>query len=188
MKATPKDFCTVFPVGSVGRNHELENTAYNLMKIMAEKDNEWNPPTFEEYLKMYADQGTPMPDYYAKGKGKGEYLYVLPYIQSEQTARLFSPAWNGINARIETVNSHSIDQMLKQNKSTSLEAKLKAVVVSTWRKMGDGRGLVTRGKSYTGNKIADEIENETELGIEMMGMLLNLTIDLVNRDKINLPN
>lgn len=67
-----------------------------------------------------------------------------------------------------------------------LAEKLKKELVKTYREFGDEEAMLIRGKeSYTGNEIANEIEKETEFGIEMVSTLLNLTIDLLNRNKIN---
>jgi hypothetical protein len=64
--------------------------------------------------------------------------------------------------------------------------KLKQLMISTYRKIGDNKGFVMKGKSYTGNQIAEEIENETELGVKIISNLLKLTIDLLKRDKLNI--
>ena len=71
-------------------------------------------------------------------------------------------------------------------KAESME-KLKQLMVATYRKFGDEKALLLKGKrSYTGNEIADEIENETEFGIKMVDNMIQLTIDLLKRDKINM--
>ena len=71
-------------------------------------------------------------------------------------------------------------------KAESME-KLKQLMVATYRKFGDEKALLLKGKrSYTGNEIADEIENETEFGIEMVDNMIQLTINLLKRDKINM--
>ena len=64
--------------------------------------------------------------------------------------------------------------------------KLKERLAKTYRAYGDKVMLLSPGVgkcSWTGNEIADEIENETEFGVKQMHKLLNLTIDLVSRDK-----
>ena len=38
--------------------------------------------------------------------------------------------------------------------------------------------------TYTGYEISDEIKNDTEFGINQVGKLLNLSIDLISRNKI----
>ena len=64
-----------------------------------------------------------------------------------------------------------------------LSKELKDLTVATYKKFGDDKGLVTRGKSYTGNEVASEIENETEMGMHILGSLLSLSINLVKRQK-----
>ena len=66
---------------------------------------------------------------------------------------------------------------------------IKQSMVSTYRRIGDARALGIKGigkVSYTGNEIANEIENETELGIKMINNMIQLTIDLLKRNKINM--
>ena len=64
--------------------------------------------------------------------------------------------------------------------------KLKSSMISTYKKFGDKKALITGGRSYSGNEIAQEIENETEFGIGIIDNMIQLSIDLVSRDKINL--
>lgn len=67
--------------------------------------------------------------------------------------------------------------------------KLKKTVVSTYQKFGYDTACVIRGgRSYTGHEIANEIESETEFGLSFLENLLNLTAELVKRDKINVHN
>lgn len=74
---------------------------------------------------------------------------------------------------------------VKANNIT-LAQHLKQLCIDTYSKYGSEKAwLVTGGKSYTGQQIADEIKKETEFGKEQVGKLLSLTIDLVKRDKIN---
>ena len=69
-------------------------------------------------------------------------------------------------------------------KTESIE-NIKQLMVARYRKIGDERALLIKGKhSYTGTEIADEIENETEFGIEILNNIFQLTIDLLKRDKI----
>lgn len=69
-----------------------------------------------------------------------------------------------------------------------LTEQLKQHVASIYRKKyGDNPALTQLkidGKTYTGNEIANEIENETDFGVEQLKKLLNLTIDLIQRQKI----
>lgn len=64
-----------------------------------------------------------------------------------------------------------------------LSSELKDLTIATYKKFGDEKGLVTRGRAYTGNEVASEIENETELGMHILGSLLSLSIDLIKRQK-----
>lgn len=65
--------------------------------------------------------------------------------------------------------------------------KLKQSMIETYRKFGDDKAILIKGKkSYTGNEIAEEIENETDFGIEMINSIIKLSIDLLKRDKVNL--
>lgn len=66
--------------------------------------------------------------------------------------------------------------------------QLKNKLISTYEKIGDRNGLVTKGVRYSGNEIAEEIENETELGVKMVENIILLTIDLLSRDKINIDD
>jgi len=43
-----------------------------------------------------------------------------------------------------------------------------------------------KGKIYSGNEVAEHIENETELGIGMINSIINLSINLISRDKLNI--
>ena len=61
---------------------------------------------------------------------------------------------------------------------------LKAKIIATYRKRGDSPYLTTRNKTYSGNEVADEIEAETEFGVECVNNLIQLTIDLLARDKM----
>lgn len=64
--------------------------------------------------------------------------------------------------------------------------KLKERMIATYKKFGNERAMLQRtGKSWTGIEIAEEIEKETEFGIKILDMMIQLTIDLVKRDKIN---
>ncbi len=71
-------------------------------------------------------------------------------------------------------------------KTETIEA-LKQKITTTFRKKMDKKGLLVRGgKTYSGNEIADEIENETPIGVETLNSIIQLTLDLINRDKINI--
>lgn len=61
--------------------------------------------------------------------------------------------------------------------------KLKELIVEAYRKSTHTK-IIIGNKSYTSNEIADEIENESELGIETIDNIIQLTIDLLSRGKI----
>jgi hypothetical protein len=61
---------------------------------------------------------------------------------------------------------------------------LKSKVIATYRKHGNDPYLSIGNHAYTGNEIADEIEKETPLGVNCINMLIQLTIDLLSRNKI----
>lgn len=60
---------------------------------------------------------------------------------------------------------------------------LKEKMISTLEK-AEGV-LIKGGRKLTGKEMADEIRQETALGVDLMNMMIQLTIDLVMRDKIN---
>lgn len=73
-------------------------------------------------------------------------------------------------------------------KEESLVGKLKAIMISTYRRFGDDKALLLKGKrSYTGIEVAHEIEIESETGMSIFEGMINLTINLVKRDKIKNP-
>jgi len=64
--------------------------------------------------------------------------------------------------------------------------KLKDGVINAYRRYGDDRALLTKnGTSYTGNQLVKEIQDETEFGLSLIDNLIHLTIDLIQRDRIN---
>lgn len=63
--------------------------------------------------------------------------------------------------------------------------QLKVRLIVMFQRKGDAKVLVTKGRSYTGNQLAEEIKNETETGIHYMETALALTVDLLARDKMN---
>ena len=77
----------------------------------------------------------------------------------------------------------SLRKQLKQY--SSLEVKLKDLLISTYEKVGDkikspGRQLLTP------EQIVEEIKNDTEIGIEYYKSIIALTIELLMRDKIHI--
>lgn len=71
-----------------------------------------------------------------------------------------------------------------------LVEELKKNIIRIYRKIGDNIALKSpNGKlkcSWTGNELAKEIEINSEFGISLVNNLLQLTIDLVKRDKLNI--
>lgn len=71
--------------------------------------------------------------------------------------------------------------------------RLKNKIIETHKKYGDGKVLAIAdtptvpGRFYSGNELAKEVEEETEFGLKLIDMMINLTIDLLSRDKIKLP-
>jgi hypothetical protein len=65
---------------------------------------------------------------------------------------------------------------------------LKDKLVKSYRKYGDKPCLTVMdaqgGRQYTGNEVANEIQNETEFGIKCINNLIGLTIDLLSRNKM----
>jgi hypothetical protein len=66
-----------------------------------------------------------------------------------------------------------------------LEEKLKKLMISTYEKIGDK--VISRGMDpITGDQIAEEIRNDTDIGIKYYKSMIALTIELLMRDKINI--
>lgn len=70
---------------------------------------------------------------------------------------------------------------MKQESINSLKEK----IISTYKKYGNDKMLSTVGKSYSGVELAKEVEDETEFGVKLIDNMIQLTIDLVKRDKVN---
>lgn len=101
------------------------------------------------------------------------------------------------NVFIEEVRGNLSDfkSLLSEIKITPVEKKytafksvdiLKQHLIDRYRKIGDDKAISTKGRSYSGNQMADEIENETEFGIQSIKSLISLTIELVSRDKLKI--
>ena len=84
------------------------------------------------------------------------------------------------------------NELLEENSSlrkqlkeyNSLEVKLKDLLISTYEKVGDKIKSPGR-QGLTPEQIAEEIKNDTEVGIEYYKSIISLTIDLLMRDKIH---
>lgn len=62
---------------------------------------------------------------------------------------------------------------------------LQKLMVETYNKFGSESVIASiGGKSWTGSEIAKEIESETDFGVRMVDNMIQLTIDLVKRQKI----
>lgn len=67
-------------------------------------------------------------------------------------------------------------------------AVLKDLMISTYEKIGSERAVLIGGKAYSGNEVVEEIRKETAFGIKLMNDVIQLTIDLLRRDKLNIDN
>ena len=65
---------------------------------------------------------------------------------------------------------------------------LKENIITTYKKYGDEKILSSGTKSYSGTELANEVTNETQFGIELIDNLIQLTIDLLKRDKLKYPS
>jgi len=64
---------------------------------------------------------------------------------------------------------------------------LQQMLIATYSKYG-AQTILRRGiKTYTGEELVQELENETEFGLSLYTSIISLTIDLLARDKIHLP-
>jgi len=64
---------------------------------------------------------------------------------------------------------------------------LKTAMIEYIRESGDAMVLIHGKRSYTGTEIAKEMGEETEFGLHMMENMILLTIDLLKRGKVKLP-
>lgn len=67
--------------------------------------------------------------------------------------------------------------------------KLKSLMISTYKKKGDNTALLIKvgeKRTWTGNEIVKEIEDETDFGIKLVNNIVQLSIDLLSRDKLNI--
>ncbi len=112
----------------------------------------------------------------------------LKYLESiEQTDETIARI-KEITLAIVRVQQIVLDELTKTFKVKVLTEELKQKAIETYLKYGDDKALVIKGKrTYTGNEIADEIINETDFGIDVVNKIMQLSIDLLKRDKVNLP-
>lgn len=66
-----------------------------------------------------------------------------------------------------------------------LEKELKRLMISTYEKMGD-KTIHRSFDPMTCEQLAEEIKNDTEIGINMYKSIISLTIELLMRDKIHI--
>lgn len=66
-----------------------------------------------------------------------------------------------------------------------LEKELKRLMISTYEKMGD-KTMSRSMDPMTGKQLAEEIKNDTEIGIKLYKSIIALTIELLMRDKIHI--
>lgn len=68
-----------------------------------------------------------------------------------------------------------------------MEDLTKQMLIKIYTNLGSGNGLLLRGKrSYTGFEVADEIDRETEVGLDIYRSIINLTIELLSRQKLEI--
>ena len=92
----------------------------------------------------------------------------------------------GINNYLHPQQSYNSEEIIKSTIKTDTIELLKQKMIATFRKKGDDKMLVTGRKSYSGNEIADAVEKETELGVNTLNNIIQLSLDLISRDKIHL--
>jgi hypothetical protein len=68
-----------------------------------------------------------------------------------------------------------------------MEKETKDLLIEVYKKFGENKGLLLRGKnSYTGNEVAEEIANETKVGMDIYKSIISLTCDLLSRQKLEI--
>lgn len=85
----PSDFTTQ-PWSSVLGKSECETIAANIMVILKRTGNNWRKLSYEEYKEERLKDGN------FSNKESTFFEMVVGYTESETTARLFSPTWEGI--------------------------------------------------------------------------------------------
>ena len=67
----------------------------------------------------------------------------------------------------------------------NLEIKLKEAIVKRLLLSEEKRKekyIIYNGESFTREQFADEIQNETEIGIDMMVTVMNMAVNLLNKE------
>lgn len=68
-----------------------------------------------------------------------------------------------------------------------MEKETKDLLIKIYKNKGEDKGLLIRGKhSYTGNEVAEEIANETKVGMDIYKSIIALTCDLLSRQKLEI--
>lgn len=112
----------------------------------------------------------------------------LKYLESIEQTDENKARIKEITLAIVRVQQILLDELTNSSHFKGLAEELKRKAIETYLKYGDNKALVIKGKrTYTGNEIAHEIVNETDLGIDIVNKIMQLSIDLLKRDKINLP-
>lgn len=62
--------------------------------------------------------------------------------------------------------------------------EIKNAIIAQYELYGDKKILLIGDKSYTGNELALEIKNNTEIGKKQIENVVKLTVDLLARNKI----
>ncbi len=86
----PSDFAKVQPWNSVKQSSEAETVATNIMKILKRTGDTWRWLDYDEYETERKKDGnySTRENYY--------YRDVVDFCVSEDTARLFCPAWKEV--------------------------------------------------------------------------------------------
>lgn len=71
----------------------------------------------------------------------------------------------------------------KEEKEVQEFNELKKQMAITYGKFGKEKALISGDKAFTGNEIKNEIKEGTELGNYLVSLMVNLSIDLVKRQK-----
>lgn len=68
-----------------------------------------------------------------------------------------------------------------------MEEVTKQMLIKIYSNLGLGNGLLLRcGRSYTGFEVADELLNETEVGLDIYRSIIGLTVELLSRQKLEI--
>jgi len=82
------------------------------------------------------------------------------------------------------INPNDLKEVKVQETPKILAEKLKLSVIEHLKRQENDPYMIIKGKSYTGCQLIEEINNETQIGANLMGDLLALTLDLLHRNKL----